>query len=182
MEKAVAICGQICSGKTAVISYLAQTYSWDIISFSAYIKELAAKQELPATRETYQQLGQTLYTNMVPAEFLGKVIAASGATSEVQVFDSIRHVSIANALREIYPSVVVIYLDTSFAERQRRFASRQAVSDKGAEFLELNREQVESDIENIRDVADYVINGDRPFEEIITEVKCLLKRPKLREI
>ena len=178
MLKAVVVCGQICSGKSSVISYLSRTYSWDIISFSNYIKKLAEAKNLPPTRAVYQQLGQQLFTSTKPSEFLRTVIAASSPVSSVHLFDSIRHLQILEEIRRTYSVTIVIYLRTSDQIRYQRFLSRTSVGDSilpYEAFLKINEQSVERGITIIADSADLVIDSTQSIEAVINQIEQFLQ-------
>jgi dephospho-CoA kinase len=181
MLKALVVCGQICSGKSSVISYLSRIYNWDIISFSTYIKKLAAAKNLPPTRDVYQQLGHQIFTNTVPSEFLRAAITASNPVSSVHLFDSVRHLQILEEIRQTYSVTTVIYLRATDEVRYQRFLSRANVGDSilsFEDFLRMNKQPVECSITAIADYADLIIDSTNSIETVIERIEQVLQEFK----
>ena len=145
MPKAIAISGHICSGKSSIINHLSRSYGWDIISFGKYIKHLASTKELPPTRETYQTLGQEVFSGRGACQFLHDAIEFSRPTSSAHLFDGVRHVPMLDALHQVYSATFVIYLDISDFQRYLRFTARASQGDSPLtydEFLKLSGQPV----------------------------------------
>ncbi|MBE7467631.1 MAG: AAA family ATPase [Anaerolineales bacterium] len=177
MPKAVAVCGHICSGKSSVIAHLSKSYNWNVISFGKYIRHLALTQGLSPTREVYQTLGQEVVSRGDPHQFLHQVIRFNQPASEVHLFDGIRHVSVFDALRQVYDDTLVIFLDLSHEQRYRRFMARAAEDDPSLtyeEFLRLSDQPVERGISEIADLTDYRVDAAAPLQKIINEIDQVL--------
>jgi dephospho-CoA kinase len=178
MEKAIAICGHICAGKTAVTTFLTETYHWNVVSFGNYVKHVAQLRGLPATRRVYQELGQQLFEESGPTEFLEAVISFDQPSSKVHLYDSIRHPAIVSEVRNKYAQTAIIYLDTNAEKRYDRYLARQAPQDPKLtfeNFLQLSQQPVERGISEIGASADLVIDGALSFEAVIQLLDCTIK-------
>lgn len=159
---AVSISGQIGSGKSTVVDELAKLHGWDIVSFSKYVRYQAASRNLPATRKSYQLLGQKLFVELGPYQFLKDAIEFNMCSSRGVLFDGIRHVEIVQALRRLYPKCIVVFLDVTDLIRFSRFTSRSAAHDRTLsfeEFLGLSLQPVESEILEIKNLADLCVDA-----------------------
>lgn len=181
MKKALAICGQICSGKSSVIKELSISYGWDIVSFGRYIRSLIdIRQEAP-TRATYQSLGQKLFAERGPKLFLQDTIEFNQPASAIHIFDGVRHVSIIEELKEFYASTFVIYLNVSDLERYNRFISRASKDDpiiSYDQFLAICQHPIEQGITQVASIANTQINAAKPFQDVMAEVKSKLRRSR----
>ena len=182
MPKAMAICGHICSGKSRVINHLSNEYRWAVISFGNYVKHLAQRECLPATRDSYQALGQKLLEGKGPKQFLLDVIEFHNPTSPLHLFDGVRHTSIIDELRQMYEGLSIIYLQVSDAVRYERFLKRRKKDEplfSLTEFLALSEHPIERGISAIASVADQSIDGSTSFAQVLAKVKSLLEEQVL---
>src|ERR1700759_4790137 len=182
MGNALAVCGQIGSGKSSVIKDLSRSHRWDTVSFGRYVRSIAlARQETPS-REIYQQLGLQLFTERGAKQFLQDVIECNQPTSNTHLFDGIRHVSIIEELKIRYKNTFVIYLDVSDLERYKRFSARASKDDLTVsyeQFLEISQHPIEQGIPEIATVADAVIDGSSPLQTLISQVNSQLAMTNL---
>ena len=174
MKRAILICGHICSGKSFVIDQLVKAYQWDVISFGKYIKHLAWVKKLPATRESYQILGQQVFEELGPNKFLANVIQFNKPSSPVHLFDGVRHLPMLEAIRQHYQNTLVIYLNVSDEIRFKRYKIRAAQGDPALtyeEFLKLSEQPVERGISEIKKLADLQIDGTASLQGIIDKIE-----------
>jgi len=175
--KAVAICGQIGSGKSFISNQLASIYQWDIVSFSKYIKHVANSRSLPPTREVYQKLGNELYTALGPHIFLKNTLEFNKPSSVVHLYDSIRHLSIIEAIQDNYSARIVVFLDVTDEIRYARYSSRASREDKPlslTSFLNMNRALSERGIKEIKLSADVIVDGSQSANTIIQNIQAVL--------
>ena len=182
MGQAIAICGHICSGKSEIINYLSHEHGWNVISFGSYVKYVAQDECLPATRDSYQTLGQKLFKERGPKQFLLDVIEFHGPTSLTHLFDGVRHTLIIDELRQMYAGLFVVYLHVSDAVRYERFLKRRKENEpllSVAEFLRLSEHPIEKGISDIAGVADQSIDASVPLAQVLAEIKSPLERQNL---
>lgn len=179
MKNALAVCGQICSGKSSVIRKLSNSHAWDIVSFGRYIRSLTNIRQENPTRETYQLLGLKLFKERGAKQFLEDVIESNQPTSDTHLFDGVRHVSIIEELKTHYTNAFVIYLNLSDVERYERFISRASKDDpifSYEQFLEISQHPIEQGIPEIATIANVVIDASVSFQEVMAEVNDQLNR------
>lgn len=178
-RKAVVVSGAICSGKSSVIKCLARVHGWDVVSFGAYVRHTAEQRGEEATRPNLQALGTELLSSLGAEKFLIDVIAHANPSSDVHVYDGVRHLAMLEALRRMYPRPVVVYLDVEANERYRRFAARSRHDDSVIPyegFLAMCDEPVERGVEELRREADLCCAGSASVEEIVHAIEDVLQQ------
>lgn len=170
LKKSIIVCGKICSGKSMVIKFISEQTKWPIVSFGAYIRDVSIKQNLPATREIYQQIGQDLFENWGAKKLLLEVIKFSVPSGQENVLvDGVRHQSVLYEVKRICEQTFVIYLAADEKTRFDRFNSRKNVGDANLsfeDFLKIDHQPIESGIETLSSSADLVIDASRPLQDI----------------
>lgn len=121
---AIAICGQIGSGKSSVSQELARLQAWDVVTFGQYVRDMASKQGVGHDRESLQSFGQAMIQSLGADSFLNATIAHFAPMSVVHIFDGVRHPSIVAALRRRYTAVVVVCLSAQDRRRYERYSVR----------------------------------------------------------
>jgi dephospho-CoA kinase len=173
--------GRISSGKSSIIKHLSISYDCNIISFGNYVRHITLTRGLPFTRTSYQLIGQKLFSEQSPDEFLQNVIRFHAPSSEIHLYDGIRHTSIIDALRRLYRESLVIYLAVDDYQRYLRFTSRAAQGDpllSFEEFLKLDKQPIERGIAAIAAIADVSLNASIPLHEFTTTIDEI---PAIRE-
>jgi adenylate kinase family enzyme len=82
MKKSIIIIGRICSGKSSLARALSESLNIPKASFGGYLVELAPQFNLKVSRDSLQNLGQSLIDSN-PEKFLADVIKFSGSSEEM---------------------------------------------------------------------------------------------------
>lgn len=176
---AVVVAGEICSGKSTVINSLARAHGWDVVSFGAYVRCSAERHGIEATRSNLQAVGAELLGSLGPDRFLADVMAYADPSSDVHIYDGVRHLAMLEALRRVYAQPVVIYLDVDARERYRKFVKRGRGDDSTLSyegFLAMCDQPVERTISDLRGAADLCFDGSSSVEQIVRAAEDLLRR------
>jgi len=183
LKKSIIVCGKICSGKSMVIKFISEQTKWPIVSFGAFIRDISLKQNLPATRESYQQIGQDLFENWGAKKLLLEAIKFSVPLGQENVlFDGVRHKSVFFEIKRICEQTFLIYLAADEKIRYDRFNSRKNVGDAGLsleEFLKIDKQQIESGIEALGSSADLIVDASRPTQDIYQALMNFLTRERV---
>ena len=165
----VTIAGAICSGKSTLARALGAALGVPVTGFGDYVRTLAARQGLDASRRTVlQELGQR-EVEADPHAFLADALAwASHKPGAALVLDGLRHVLILDALqaREAEGLDVerMIFLETPDRIRRVRALARGG----NAQDFDGDTHPAEQDLRNrLRDRADAVIAGDQSPEAVL---------------
>ncbi|MGD0992144.1 MAG: AAA family ATPase [Gemmatimonadales bacterium] len=178
MNRAAAVCGRICSGKSTLTRDLASSYGWSIVSFGSYIRQVAEHDSLPPTREHLQSIGESLLTHLGPDGLLSRVLEAQRPSGTVHLIDGVRHVSVLRSVEKTY-STLVIFLDPPGDTRFKRFLAREGLGDGAASHLlfeEINNHAIENGVEGLKPHADLVLEGELSRREALEIVVRLLRR------
>lgn len=175
----VGFSGKIGSGKSTLSKGVANSLGWPVISFGDYVRKEASKQGLGHERETLQELGALLASN--PAGFCECLLSESNWTPDLSiVIDGIRHVSILSALRDlVHPATVfLVHVVVREEVRRLRMADRESGAFRNYSSIESHSTEVEV-ASNLHDVADLVVNGNRPKETLIEKIVGKIRKAQL---
>lgn len=178
-QNAIVISGKIGSGKSTQAKMLADRFLWSIISFSRYVKFQAEQADLVPVRENLQSLGNEIFAQKGPAEFLEEVVEFCEPIGSVHIYESVRHISIQNAIRDRYKKTLTIYLEATDNERYKRYLNRLPQGELAAaltldQFLLLSHHQVERGIEDLFSKADVKVPSEDPnsvHQRIVAHLK-----------
>jgi adenylate kinase family enzyme len=172
----VGIIGKIRSGKSSLSQNLSQNLNWPHVSFGDEVRRIAKQRGLELSREVLQDIGQDLVENRAQ-EFCEAVLAqAEWQPGDSLIVDGIRHLKVVEILRELVrPSVLqLVYVKTA----DRILESRLAVEIKDGQDLEsLEHHSTEVQVGTVLPtVADLIVDGASPMNELITEIRSWLDR------
>lgn len=179
MITGVAVCGQICSGKSYLIKHLSSQLGWDVISFGDYVRHVASLQHIEPSRESFQALGQRLISERGPTDFLADVILFNHPGTDNHLYDGVRHIPIVQALGEIYDKTLVVYLSVPDDQRYGRYLERLVLGDSVLsfqEFLEMGLRPTECGIPQLANVADLCLDATQPVHLLVDEIHERLRR------
>lgn len=167
MKAAIVICGQIGSGKSTVSAFLASKLSIQVVSFGDYIRHIARCSARPTTRNALQDLGDSLYQKKGASGLLKGALETAGIDNdETVVFDGVRHTEMLAAIRQRAGKTIAIYLDVGPRERYQRRRSQGADSLSREQFEAFERHAVESEIGNLAELCDFVIDASQPLTHL----------------
>jgi adenylate kinase family enzyme len=171
MENIVlAFSGGIASGKSEASSAVAQALGCPRVSFGNYVRTITRLRGLEDSREYWQAVGESLIKEDL-RQFCAAVLAqAPWEPGRPLVIDGVRHAEVAEALKTmVSPSGLrLVYIETEDASREKRLRHR---SPEEKSLAELDRHSTEVQVKNtLRDLADLVVDGTKPGEELVREI------------
>jgi len=171
MQSALAVCGKIGSGKSSVLRELERMHSWDVVSFGAYIKSLIIDPH--PVRETYQALGQELFSSRGPRGLLQDALNYRDPKSSIHLIDGVRHVSVVDAMQRIYSKTIVVFLKVDERTRYERFVARSdtATQVSYGEFQQICNHPIEQGIDEIAGISDVVIDASGEIEQVVGAIE-----------
>ena len=175
MKQSISVCGKIGAGKSSILRALSAANGWDIISFGGYIKSLISDPN--PVRETFQQLGQDLFASRGAQGLLDDAIRFRQPQSETQLFDGVRHVSVIDELRKLYPANLVVFLNIGDRQRYERFTRANAMTPQisYSEFLQMCAHPIELGIEEIASIGDVTVDASRDLASVLANVNNHLR-------
>jgi dephospho-CoA kinase len=167
----LAFSGTIASGKSTLSKAVAASLGWKRISFGDYVRGIAKERGLDDSRETLQNLGQSLIESLGWEDFCVKVLNQGGwRKAESIVIDGVRHVEVLQSLKKLAEPnrVALIFISLSNDERKIRLAARDGESKIAFKADQHSTEvQVNSVLHRS---ANLVVNGNRSVEELVDEI------------
>jgi adenylate kinase family enzyme len=174
VAQAVAIIGPIASGKSTVSRGLSANLSWPIISFGAYVRDVARRQNVSINdRGRLERIGAELITNRGHKNFLRDVLSWHGHAEHI-ILDGIRHTELLHELDQSCERVYSFYLDTPDQLRYERWLHREGLAnntDSHAVFVNLAHDYVERHVFSLTREVDYIIDAARPPDLVIAEIR-----------
>ena len=176
MKAALAICGQIGSGKSTASKFVAREFGFQLVSFSDFVRNRLVQEGRQVTRDSMQHTGDSLYRSMGAAGLVGGTLAHFGAGVHGSVvFDGVRHSDVLTAIKQSAAMSFTIYLDASRAERFRRWQERQGQSLPIDDFDRIDGHPVESGIPDLAKQCDLIIDASAPInamrEKLANEIR-----------
>ena len=163
MKLAVVVCGQIGSGKSTAVDFIAAEFGFKAVSFGSYVRHLAERRGMPSTRDELQDLGDCLFRSRGSSGLLQDALEHFGVNSDDSVvFDGVRHFEILADIRRAAEATIAVYLEVNQEERFRRHQTRQVSGQSLEEFLTIDRHPVEAGNSNLIEQCDLVLDGAQP--------------------
>ena len=167
MKLAVVVCGQIGSGKSTAVDFVAAEFGFKAVSFGRYVGHMAALRGTPTTRDELQDLGDCLFRSRGSSGLLQDALEHYGVNRDDSVvFDGVRHPEILADIRHASEAAIAVYLEVNQEERFRRHQARQPSGWSLEEFLAIDRHPVEAGIGCMIDHCDFVLDARQPAENI----------------
>lgn len=167
--------GKIASGKTTLSSQSAQTLGWPRVSFGEYVRAETQKRGLAESRESLQYVGESLLA-ADPEGFCRAVLAqANWKPDQPLVVDGIRHRQVVGVISRLVAPMrfALVFVNIDDSIRESRIRERdQGKSRMNWEIdVHSTEREAHSDLEGI---ADLVVDGSLPVEEVLTQIRSLL--------
>lgn len=171
-ELVIGLAGPVATGKTEAGRWLEQL-GFQYIRYSQVIAGEMAQQGRTASRENLRQEGWDLYSGHRQYE-LNKRLAKSVRTSNYVVIDGMRHLEDYTFWKEKeYRRFFLIYIDSEYSLRQRRFQSRGGDS---ASYKEAVSAPVECHVPELRKKADFILENTGSLNQLFREIGKILSK------
>lgn len=173
-EVVLGIIGKIGSGKSSLSRCLSDTLAWPYASFGDYVRSITRQRGLDPSRESLQEVGEDLVATNAKGFCEAVLAQAQWRPGQSLIVDGIRHLEIVEILRDLVrPSVMrLVYVKTADSVRESRLAD-EIEGWQELETIELHstEEQVATILPRI---VDLTVDGEKPIEELISEVRAWL--------
>ena len=171
--------GKIGTGKTAVSECVAQQLGFPRVSFGNYVRSIAQRRGLENSRETLQDIGESLVENDCQHFCWSVLNQIDWIPGQNLVVDGIRHLKVLNEIRKIVlPSELsLIYIQVDEAIRFSRLKNRP--SDDLDHLAQIEKHSTEEQIKNLlHERADLVVNGNCELNRIIEVILKWVREKK----
>lgn len=177
IKTSIIIIGRICSGKTTYSKEIAKFLNTQVKSFSNYLKHYCEINGILINRENLQNIGEDLI-NTQPQVFLGNVINFEKVTSEIVIFEGVRHNIILDELINLSEITIPIFISVDPETRYNRYITRDKKADTNIsfeQFLAIDNHPVEMEIESLKSKCILIVDSvNQPINLTIEKIKNLL--------
>lgn len=175
----IGLVGPIACGKGAVKKYIANKHNTKDCKFSAPLRDVVKRLDIPESRENLQKISTILRAGF-GEDLLAKVIAcdASKLDSEIVVIDGVRRMADIKSLKEL-PNFYLIKVDADPKIRYERMKSRnENAGDKDKTFEQFivdHNNEADREIPVVMDFAKIGIDGNGSLEDVYSQVDKILE-------
>ncbi len=181
----IGVAGEIASGKDTVGKYIAEKYDALPLRFSQLLRDILDRMGLEQNRENMAKLSLHLRKGF-GEDILSKGILAEADKSEKElvVIDGVRRLPDMIQL-EMNERFYFVYVEATPETRYERLTKRRQNADDEsktpAQFEKDSLLEAESQIRDLKDRADYVINNDGTLEELLKQVDDMVAVVKSKQ-
>lgn len=174
----IGVAGEVASGKDTVGKYIAEKYQAQALRFSQVLRDILDRMNLEQSQENMGKL--SMYLRKAFGEDIlskGLVREAEKSPNELVVVDGVRR----------FPDIIqmqaseqfhFIYVEATPEKRYERLTRRHNNSDDAgktmAQFEKDALLESESQIRDLKEHADFVINNDGTLEELQKQVNDII--------
>lgn len=174
------IAGEIGSGKGSIAEYVGKEYKGATYRFSTILRDVLDRLCLKQSRENIQTLSTMLRKNF-GEDLFAKVIYndTKNDSHEIIIIDGVRRMEDIIYLKEL-PHFKFIYVDVDLEIRYKRVIERNENSGDSEknidEFKKEEKGEPETQIRDLKNYADYVINNNGAYENLCKQVDDIVKQ------
>ena len=178
MTFVIGLTGRIASGKGEVARHLSEKHMASICRFSDILRDVLKILGLSNTRENLQALGAGLRSSFgenVLVDAMKARIAES--SSEIIVVDGVRYKTEAELVLS-FSENILLFVDAPVEERYERAVARGTRGEADIsleEFKSSEERDTEKNLDEIRDMADEVIENTGTLEELRAKTDSIIK-------
>lgn len=171
--------GEIGSGKGLATRHLAEKYGATIHRTSKMLRDLLDRLYVSQTRENMQNIS-TLLREMFSEDIMAKVIYedVQKDANEIVTVDGIRFLVDVAHLKNL-PEFKLVYLEAPERERYDRVIHRNQNPGENKmtfdQFQDAEGGESESQVKELKKVADYIIQNDGTKEEFLGKIDKIIE-------
>lgn len=171
MKTIIGISGQINAGKTATSKILSESLGVPYYSFSNLIESLLLNNGVEITRHTLQNKGIEII-NQIGYSGIASLLLETYSINlnEPCIIEGIRHIDVCNFYRNKFQNKFkLIYIDCSREirfERIRGKIMKNIIINSIEDFINIENHIVETEIEKIKENADFIIDNSLTLENL----------------
>ncbi len=172
------ITGQIAAGKDTVANYIISKTKAKTFKFSQVLRDILKRVHQEPSRDSMQKLSTYLRQNF-GEDVLAKIIYEDikSSNDEVIVIDGVRRYADIKELKSL-DGFKLVYVDTSIENRYSRIIKRGENSDDNTktfdEFKKDNEKEAESQVLDLKDIADIIIDNNGDIEELYKQIDSIV--------
>lgn len=174
----VGVAGEIACGKGTVAKYIVEKYGAEAHRFSTMLRDVLKRLHINESRDTMQRLS-TVLRQTFGEDILAKVMSndAKDAEKDVVVVEGIRRMADIKYLQTL-PHFKLFYVEVDMQKRFERITKRGENADDNSktfeEFQKDHERESETQIKDLKQHADYVIENGGTLEELHTQIDKIM--------
>ncbi len=182
MKIILGLAGEIASGKGTVAKYLSEKHSGSSHRFSTMLRDVAKRMYLEENRENLQKIS-TMLREYFGSDILSKTIYhdVENDNHEIVAIDGVRRLGDIAFLKKL-SGFKLVYIEAEMEKRFERIIRRGENTDDNSktfsEFKKDHEREAESEIRELKNQADFVLNNNGNFEELYSQVDEIIKKNK----
>ncbi len=178
----IGVAGEVASGKDTVGKYIAEKYQAQALRFSQVLRDILDRMNLEQSQENMGKL--SMYLRKAFGEDIlskGLVTQAEKSQSELVIVDGVRRLPDIIQM-EASEQFYFIYVEASPEKRYERLIMRHNnTDDAGKTMAQFEKDallEAESQIRDLKEHADFVINNDGTLEELQRQIDDIITQVK----
>ena len=178
MKIILGIAGEIASGKGTVARHLEEKHNGSSHRFSTALRDVARRMHLEESRENLQKIS-TIFRENFNDDILSMVVCRdiNEDTHQVVAIDGVRRMADIKYLKNL-EGFKLIYVEANIDLRYQRIINRRENSDDAhkpyEEFVADHTREAETQIKDLKNYADFVVNNEGTFLELYHQVDDII--------
>lgn len=179
MKIILGITGEIASGKGTVAKHIEEKHGGSSHRFSTALRDVARRMHLEESRENLQKIS-TIFRANFNDDILSMVVCrdAEADTHQIMAIDGVRRMEDIKYLKNL-EGFKLIYIEANIDIRYHRIVNRRENTDDAhkpySEFVADHTREAESQIKDLKNYADFVVNNEGTFLELYHQVDKIIK-------
>ncbi|HPN54422.1 MAG TPA: AAA family ATPase [Candidatus Moranbacteria bacterium] len=173
------LAGEMGSGKGTVAKHIINEHKGSTHRFSTILRDILNRVYLEQSRDNLQTLSTIMRKNF-GEDILAKAIYHDTYNDEhdIVVVDGVRRMEDIFYLRDLM-FFKLVYIDADIEKRYERIIKRSENTDDSKksfeEFKESNKDESESQIRDLKNYANYIIDNNGDFPNLYKQVENIFK-------
>lgn len=163
--------GKISSGKSTLVSTVANSLGFARASFGDYVRSVAGERGLDDSREQLQAVGESLVNGDVTQFCLSVLAQAGWLDGQPLIVDGIRHRQVLETMKQLVAPLpfLLVFVQTDEAVREERLRREEDIKQGWLQQIDAHSTevQVQSVLSNL---ADLTVDGSKSIEELTREI------------
>jgi len=173
------LAGEMVSGKGTIAKHVVKEHNGGAHRFSTILRDVLDRLYLEQSRDNIQTLS-TVLRKSFGEDMMAKIMYHDAQKDEhdIVIVDGVRRMADIAYLKEL-PHFKLIYVEADMEIRYKRIVSRGENTDDAkksfSEFEKAHQDESESQIRDLKNYANYVIDNNGTFPELYKQIEDIIK-------
>lgn len=180
MKIILGLAGEIASGKGTFAKYIVENKNGSSHRFSTMLRDVAQRMYLEENRENLQKISTMLRDNF-GSDILSKTIYhdVDNDSHEIIAIDGVRRFGDIEFLKKLN-GFKLVYIEADMEKRFERITQRGENADDNSktlkEFKKDHEKEAESEIRDLKEKADFVVDNNGSFEDLYKQIDDIVNK------